>query len=78
MEIEAYTTLRAAILKQAACDYKKAVRQGNTAEADALRKWFLSGWGQTLSGNYGEYILSRLNKELKNKKRRYTSWRNPF
>lgn len=50
--------LRAAILNQAAIDY----REGNKKQKEVLEKWFLSEWGQFLSNDMGEIILERLQK----------------
>jgi hypothetical protein len=50
--------LRAAILNQAAIDY----RQGSKKEKTWLEKWFLSDWGQFISGDMGEVIVERLRK----------------
>lgn len=50
--------LRSAILNQAAIDY----RQGSKKEKALLETWFLSDWGQFISGDMGEIILERLKK----------------
>ena len=57
-EDEPLVSLRVAIINQAAIDY----RQGNKAKKDYLEKWFLSDWGQFISGDMGEVIVERLRK----------------
>lgn len=57
-EGEGITALRTAILNQAVVDY----RQGNSSKKDYLEKWFLSEWGQLLSGDMGEVIVEKLKK----------------
>ena len=49
--------LRSVIVISAIDDYRKAKTE---SEIIALKKWFLSDWGQLLSGNLGEYIISNL------------------
>lgn len=57
VEDEPYLMLDAAILKQAVYDLKKAIKNGNNAEAKALKKWFLSDYGQLLSFGKGQYYI---------------------
>lgn len=56
--------LSAAIVKQAMIDLKTALRYGNNANVNALKKWFLSDYGQMLSFNHGEYIIDEVMKEV--------------
>ena len=69
---DGYTELAIAIVKQAAEDYKSAVRamrcnprdnrlQGALAEC---RRFFRSSWIEVLTGVDGQYILDRLDDEL--------------
>ena len=66
--------LRAAILKRAVKDYvsaqkrvEKLLSQNNPSEdklmfaeskVSELERWFMSDWGQTLSGNNGQNIIN--------------------
>lgn len=61
-----YTEIRAAILRQAVKDYKKALEFRRYAERAKLEKFFLSSWGQWLSGNIGEYLIDRCKQEVRN------------
>ena len=63
-EIDGYERLRTEIVKVAVFDLKKAMRKSNklgyVCEAqENLEKWFLSKWGQILSGDNGEYIIEK-------------------
>lgn len=49
-----YMPLVAAILEQAEFDLKSRIISGDTKGANNLRKWFLSDWGQALSGDHGK------------------------
>jgi hypothetical protein len=59
-----YGNLRVAILEQAIKDYKRALRRGNNYKITALERWFLSEWGELLSGNNGAYIIEKVKKEI--------------
>lgn len=66
-EIDGYERLRAEIVKSAVFDLKKAMRKshklGYVCDAQkTLEKWFLSKWGQILSGDNGEYIIEKCSK----------------
>ena len=52
-----YDTLRMAILQQAVKDYQTAINKNRTGESTALARWFMSDWGQALSGDKGELII---------------------
>ena len=56
-----YERVRAAIIYQAICDYKKALRKRNGNIA-TLEQWFLSEWGEMLSGGHGVYIIEQCRK----------------
>lgn len=60
-----YTAIRAAILRQAVKDYKKALESRNYAEKSKLEHFFLGEWGQWLSNNYGEYIIAKCRREVR-------------
>lgn len=57
-----YERVRVAIIHQAIYDYKKALRKKNGGSIIALERWFLSGWGEALSGNNGAYIIEQCRK----------------
>lgn len=50
--------LQTAILQQAVTDWK----YGNKQTKEDLERWFLSDWGQFLSGDKGEFIIENLKK----------------
>lgn len=54
--------VRAAILRQAVSDYKAALRKRNGGAINALERFFMSEWGQMLSGGRGSYIIERCRK----------------
>ena len=60
-----YTEIRAAILRQAVKDYKKALELRNYAERSKLERFFLGEWGQWLSDNNGEYIIDKCKREVR-------------
>ena len=60
-----YEDLRIAIVSRAIRDYKTALAYGKERAIYRLEKFFLSEWGQFLSGNYGEYIIERCKKNIK-------------
>lgn len=71
---EAYGNLRIAILQQAVEDYRKAIkktqstdkyekRQG-TYTKNSLERFFLSEWGELLSGDNGQFIVDKLREEM--------------
>lgn len=55
--------LQTGIVKQAADDLRAAVRTQDETAAAALRKWFLSEWGQLLSFGQGSAIIRGIKKE---------------
>ena len=69
-QMEAYERLRTEIVKSAVKDLKKALKKSDREgavckEQVALERWFLSKWGQLLSGDNGEYIVNRCHKSYK-------------
>lgn len=69
-----YRNLQAAILTLAIFDFEKAIKKEKksgkpSAERIALQKWFLSDWGELLSGGHGDYIISRCYNNVKEKRR---------
>lgn len=58
-ENDGFLGLRTAILFQAAMDY----RQGNEQTKKSIERFFLSDWGQFISGDMGEVIIEKLRKE---------------
>ncbi len=55
--------LCAAILRQAAQDYRKAAGAGQHYKIKALERFFRSEWGQCLSQGNGEFIIETLKGE---------------
>ena len=69
-QMAAYERLRAEIVKSAVNDYLKALRKSDRLghvcdEQTKLEDWFVSKWGQFLSGDNGEYILERCRNNYK-------------
>ena len=63
-QIEGYERLRTQIVKSAVKDYENALRKSKRLgaackEQRELERWFLSKWGQMLSGDNGEYIIEK-------------------
>jgi DNA-binding NarL/FixJ family response regulator len=63
-QLECYERLRIAIMSAAVQDYKaamkKSAREGRKCEKEiALERFFLSGWGQALSGDNGKLIIEK-------------------
>ena len=74
---EGYEALAAAILQQAVIDYKKIAKRkiknasdkkAKESELKTIERFFLSGYGQSLSYHHGEYIVERCRKEAGQKK----------
>ena len=59
-----YLLLARAIVKQAADDYRAAVRAGNRRAARKIRAWFTSRYGSILCLDKGDLILELLDKEI--------------
>lgn len=69
-QIEGYERLRTQIVRSAVKDYENALRKSNRLgaackEQRELERWFLSNWGQLLSGDNGEYIIEKCRKSYK-------------
>lgn len=69
-QMEFYERLRAEIVKSAVDDLRKAIRKSKRLgyacdEQIKLEKWFLSKWGQLLSGDNGEYIIEKCHETYK-------------
>lgn len=60
--------LRAGILRRAVIDYKQALKKRDYYNMEQLEGFFLSAWGELLSGGHGEYIIDHC-REIVNKKR---------
>ena len=60
-----YEDLRIAKVRRGVMDYNTALACGKESSIKRLEKFFLSEWGQFLSGNYGEYIIERCKKNIK-------------
>lgn len=58
-----YSSLVAAIIEQAIKDLRKAKKKGDFTQAAYIRKWFLSDWGQSLTGGNGRLIIERVERE---------------
>lgn len=67
---EPYIRLSAAILSQAMRDLAHELRYGNEKKANALKKWFLSDYGQSLSFGQGEYLIEQVQKSIKKENRK--------
>jgi hypothetical protein len=70
-QMEGYHRLRTAVVKDAVNDYHKALKKSDRIgevcrEQTALEHWFLSPWGQILSGDNGELIIEKCRENYKN------------
>ena len=70
-QMEGYQRLRTEIVKDAVNDYHKALKKSDRIgeicrEQTALEHWFLSPWGQILSGDNGELIIEKCRANYKN------------
>ena len=59
-----FDILSNAIVIRAAEDYRKALKKRKKDKARDLEEWFLSDWGQALSGGNGELIIEKIKKEM--------------
>ena len=69
-ELAAHERLRTEIVKSAVWDLRKAIRKSSRIgaiceEQVKLEEWFLSKWGQLLSGDNGEYIIEKCHQTYK-------------
>lgn len=62
-----YANLRVGIVAKAVADYRRALFRGDKYAATTLERWFLSEWGEFLSGGHGAYIIETVRKECKRK-----------
>lgn len=72
-QLPGYEMLRIKIVQLAVTDYRVALRKSSLtgkkcAKEEELERFFLSRWGQALSGNNGQYIMDKCKAE-KYKKR---------
>lgn len=65
-----YKNLRIAILIQAIDDYKIALIDRDNGEIRHLENFFLSDWGEMLSGCNGELIIEIVRKDIKHNVRK--------
>lgn len=68
-QMEAYERLRTEVVRSAVQDYKHALRksakEGRKCDKEkALERFFLSGWGQLLSGDNGEVIIEKCREDF--------------
>lgn len=69
-QMEAYEKLRTEIVRSAVFDYKKALKKSDRLgvvcdEQRKLERWFMSKWGQLLTGDNGEYIMTKCQETYK-------------
>lgn len=71
-----YERLKYAIVEQAIKDYKRALRKKNGGHIAYFERWFLSSWGEALSGGHGAYIIEQCRKcvGMKQKPRKDTRY----
>ena len=72
-----YERVRVEIVRQAINDYEKALKRESKGKpplaiysVKSLEKFFLSEWGQALSGNNGKYIIEKCRRRVEIKKSR--------
>lgn len=66
---DGYENVRVVIVKQAVDDYRRALAHNKHYEAKALERWFLSEWGEMLCGGNGAYIIDKVKKQVKGKRK---------
>jgi hypothetical protein len=69
-QMEGYERLRIEIVRAAVTDYKAALRrsarEGRKCDKEiALERFFLSGWGQALSGDNGQIIIDKCREDCR-------------
>lgn len=57
--MDGYKRVQCAIVEQAIYDYKKALKKRNGGKITYFERWFLSEWGEMLSGGNGKYIIEQ-------------------
>ena len=60
-----YAWIAAAVIRQAADDYFKAVQKGNESEQREIEKFFRSGQCERFANVDGDYVLNELQKVLR-------------
>lgn len=68
--MKGYERVQFAIVTQAIKDYKIALKRKNKAQISELEQWFLSAYGQALSGNNGEFIIKKCRECVGMKRKR--------
>ena len=68
--MEAYERLRTEIIRSAVFDLRSAMKKSDRLgfvcdEQKNMERWFLSSWGQLLSGDTGEYIIEKCRQTYK-------------
>ena len=81
-QMEAYERLRTAVVKSAVSELRKAIRKSNRigsvcAEQKKLESWFLSPWGQMLSGDNGDFIIEKCHQTYTQKAHGNGKWQLP-
>lgn len=66
---EKLVPLCAAVVRDAAAAYVKALRKADEARASAERRWLLSPWGQMWSFGQGEAVIKNCERLVKNERR---------
>lgn len=79
-QMAAYERLQTEIVRSAVKDLRKAIRKSKRLgfvcdEQIKLEQWFLSAWGQLLSGDNGAYIIEKCRQTYKTDLRRRKGWR---
>lgn len=64
---DSYGNVRLAIIQQAIEDYRRALRKNDYRDIKALERWFLSEWGEMLSGDNGAYIIEKVKNQERGK-----------
>jgi hypothetical protein len=69
-QMAAYERLRTAIVRSVVNDLKRAMRESDrlgvvSDRQKELEDWFLSRWGQMLSGDNGEFIIEKCRQTYK-------------
>ena len=60
-----YENVRVAIIEQAITDYKRALKKRQRGSIISLERFFLSSWGEMISGGNGEYIIEQVKKQIR-------------
>ena len=81
-QMAAYERLRTAIVRSVVIDLKRAMRESDRLGVVCDRQielegWFLSRWGQMLSGDNGEFIIEKCRQTYKGSSSRKSRQRIP-